>query len=427
MISDVAETPAAGSSGGTFRSLRHRNFKLFFGGQLISQTGTWMTMVTQTLLVLRLSEGSGIAIGLLTACQFTPVLLLGVWAGAVADRADKRLLLIGLQAAALLQSLALAILLFSHHATIAAVYALAVVQGVITAFDNPCRRAFVVEMVPAADVANAVSLNTALMTGSRVFGPALGGALVVQFGFGWVFLIDAISYLAVLWGLWAMHTGELYSSERTTRHRGEVRDGLRYLRGNRRLFVPMTMMAIVGTLAFNFSVTMPLLVTNSLHRDEQTFTVLFSVLSVGSVVGALWTARRQTVTDHQLVVASTAFGLSMLAMSVVPGIVGAFVTAIPVGIASVMFMTSSTAIVQLLAAPQYRARVLAVQSMVFLGSTPIGGPTMGWICDRFGPRTGLAIGGVSCFIAALYGGRLLGVPTMPVRSRTMSNLEGMSR
>ncbi len=404
-----------GSRSATFRSLTHRKFRLFFAGQLISQTGTWLTMITQTLLVLHLAESagmsSGIAVGVLTACQFAPVLLLGAWAGAVADGSDKRRLLLVVQTGAMIQSIALAVLVFAGAATIPAVYALAAVQGVLTAFDNPCRRAFVVEMVPPEDVSNAVSLNSALMTGSRVVGPAAAGALVLSVGYGWCFLLDGVSYLAVLAGLVRMRPAELYPSGRAPRSKGQVSDGLRYIRRNPHLFVPLVMMAIVGTLAFNFSVTVPLLVTKDLHRGNGTFTLLFSVLSIGSVIGALWTARRREVTEHQLITATVAFGLAMLAMAATPGVVGAFALAIPVGLASITFMTSTTAIVQILAEPEYRGRVLAVQSMVFLGSTPIGGPLVGWLSDRFGARAGIVLGGVACLVAALYGARSLGAPS----------------
>jgi MFS family permease len=392
----------------TFSSLKVRNFRLFFGGQLISQTGTWLTMIAQTLLVLKLSD-SGIALGILTACQFLPVLLLGAWAGAVADRADKRKLLITVQTLAMFQSVALAITVFSGHATVGAIYVLAACQGVLTAFDNPTRRSFVVEMVPPAEVTNAVSLNSAIMTGSRVVGPAAAGVLVITVGFGWAFLLDAISYLAVLAGLFMMRPSELYSVPRTPKAKGQVREGLRYIRERRELLVPLVMMAIIGTFAFNFSVTIPLLVTRTLHGSDGTFTVLFSVLSLGSLIGALWTARRDEVTNRQLVGASAAFGLSMIALSAAPSLLFAFPAGILVGLSSIAFMTSSTAIVQVRAAPNYRGRVLAIQSMVFLGSTPIGGPIVGWVADLAGPRTALVLGAVGCLVAAAYGAKALGV------------------
>jgi MFS family permease len=398
----------SGFSDATFSSLRVRNFRLFFLGQLVSQTGTWLTMIAQTLLVLKLTD-SGIALGILTACQFLPVLLLGAWAGAVADRADKRKLLITVQALAMLQSVALAVTVFSGHATVGAIYFLAACQGVLTAFDNPTRRSFVVEMVPPDEVTNAVSLNSAIMTGSRVVGPAAAGVLVITVGFGWAFLLDAISYIAVIVGLFMMRPSELFSAPRMAKAKGQVREGLRYIRERRELLVPLVMMAIIGTLAFNFSVTIPLLVTRSLNGSDGTFTVLFSVLSLGSLIGALWTARRDEVTNRQLVASSAGFGLAMLALSLAPTLLFAFPAGILVGLSSIAFMTSSTAIVQVRAAPNYRGRVLAIQSMVFLGSTPIGGPIVGWIADLAGPRSALIVGAVGCAIAAAYGAKALGV------------------
>jgi MFS family permease len=390
----------------TFRSLRMRNFRLFFFGQLISQTGSWLTMVAQTLLVLRLTD-SGIALGLLAACQFGPVLLLGAWAGTIADRTDKRRLLIVTQAVAMVQSFGIAAVVFSHSDTVGIIYALAAVQGVITAFDNPARRAFVVEMVPPGEVSNAVSLNSAIMTASRVVGPALAGLLVITVGFGWAFLLDAMSYTAVIYGLWAMRTKELFAVPPSARAKGQVRQGLRYVFSEPQLLVPLVMMAVVGTLAFNFSVTIPLLVKRTLGGDDGAFTLLFSVLSLGSLIGALTSARRKTTTSHHLIVSATAFGVAMLGLAAVPNLWFAFPVGVVLGYASVGFLTSSTAIVQLLADPVYRGRVLALQAMVFLGSTPIGGPIVGWVSDLGGPRAGIVVGGVACLAAALYGFRAL--------------------
>ncbi|MBA3282536.1 MAG: MFS transporter [Acidimicrobiia bacterium] len=398
---------ARGAARDTFRSLRVRNFRLFFTGQLISQTGTWLSMVAQTLLVLRLTR-SGVAVGLLTAYQFAPVLVLGAWAGTVADRSDKRRLLTVLQTVAMVQSVALAAVAFSGHASLVAIYVLAGIQGVITALDNPTRRAFVVEMVDAPDVANAVSLNSAVMTGSRVVGPALAGALVVTVGFGWAFLLDAVSYSAVIVGLLMMRSSELHPSIPAIRAPGQVREGLRYVRANDHLLVPLVMMAIVGTLAFNFQVTIPLLVTGPLGGGDGTFTLLFSVVSGGSLMGALWTARRTAVTGRQLIVACAGFGVAMLGLAAAPGLGLAFPVGVLLGVTSIAFMTSSTAIVQVCSAPEYRGRVLALQSMVFLGSTPIGGPLIGWISDVAGPRAGVAVGGLACLVAAAYGARALG-------------------
>lgn len=402
------ELEAAEVDRSTFRSLHNRNFRLFFTGQLVSQTGSWLSMVVQTLLVLKLA-GSGVSLGLLMACQFGPVLVLGAWAGAIADRADKRKLLITVQALSMVQSAALGLVVLAGWASVPVIFALAAVQGVLTAFDNPTRRAFVVEMVPPADVSNAVSLNSAVMTASRVVGPALAGLLVVNLGYGWPFLIDALSYVAVLAGLLMMRPAELFRSTPTAKGKGQVRAGLRYVRSEPVLLVPMVMMTIIGTLAFNFSVTVPLLVKGPLGGDTTSFTLLFSALSAGSLVGALLTARRTEVTTLQLVASSAAFGVGMLALAAVPLLSLAFPVAVLLGLGSIGFLTSTTALVQLRAAPEYRGRVLALQGMVFLGSTPIGGPLVGWVSDVGGPRAGIALGGIACLVASAYGARALGL------------------
>lgn len=394
----------------TFTSLRTRNFHLFFAGQLVSQSGSWLTLIAQTLLVLKLTDNSGVAVGGLTAFQFGPVLLLGAYGGAVADRYDKRRMLMATQALAMLQSFALGAAVFAGVATVPVIYALAAVQGLITAFDNPSRRAFVVEMVPGDQVNNAISLNSAVMTGSRIVGPAAAGALVISVGYGWCFTLDAISYVAVLYGLWRMNPAELNAAPARPRGKGDVREGLRYIRSRNDLFVPLVMMAIIGTLAFNFSVTLPLLVKRSMHGSDGTFTVLFSVLSIGSLAGALYTARRSAVTGRQLVVAASLFGVAMIGLALSPTLAVGFPVAVALGFASVMFMTASTAVVQVGAGPEYRGRVLAIQAMVFLGSTPIGGPLVGAVADVFGPRASIALGGASCLVAAAYAAGALDEP-----------------
>src|SRR4051794_24795928 len=391
-----------GATKDTFRSLGVRNFRLFFTGQLISQVGNWLTMITQTLLVLHLTD-SGVAVGVLAACQFLPVLLFGPWTGLVADRSDKRKLLLIVQTFAMIQSFTLAALAFSGNPPVLAVYAVALAGGVATAFDNPARRAFVVEMVPEEDVHNAVSLNSALMTSARVVGPALAGLLVHTVGYGWAFAADGFSYIAVIAGLWMMNVDELRRSPVAAKAKGQVRAGLRYVRTVPDLWVPLTMMAVVGTLAFNFSVVMPLFAVRTLHGDDGTFTLLYSVVSVGALIGALSTARRKAIEIRHLVLSSFGFGVSMLALAVVPGLGLAFPVCVFVGFTSIGFLTASTAIVPVRAAPDMRGRVLALQAMVFLGSTPIGGPILGAICDAWGARAGLAVGGVACFAAAAFG------------------------
>jgi MFS family permease len=386
----------------TFRSLKVRNFRLFFAGQLISQVGNWLTLVAQTLLVLDLT-GSGVVLGALTAAQFGPVLLLGPWAGLIADRSDKRKLLLLVQAGAMVQSFALAALAFMDEPPLAALFAVAAAGGVATAFDNPARRAFVVEMVPEVDVPNAVSLNSALMTSSRIFGPALAGLLVSTVGFGWAFLGDGISYVAVLAALLVMRDAELHPAPPATRGKGMVREGVRYVRRTPELFVPLVMMTVIGTLAFNFQVVFPLFVTRDLGGSDATFTVLFSVLSVGSLLGALTAARRRHIEVRTVSWAAILFGVAMAALAVSPGLVAAFAFGLFVGFGSISFMTASTAIVQVRSDPTMRGRVLALQAMVFLGSTPIGGPIIGAVAEHVGARWAIGIGSLACLVAGAWG------------------------
>jgi len=386
----------------TFRSLQVRNFRLYFSGQLISQIGNWLTLVAQALLVLKLTD-SGVALGMLAAAQFGPVLLLGPFAGLLADRTDKRKLLFVVQCFAMAQSFCLAALAFSGSPPVLAVYAVAVLGGLAMAFDNPARRAFVVELVAEDDIANAVSLNSALMTGSRVVGPALGGLLISTVGFGWCFLVDGLSYFAVLAGLWMIDPAQVRPVALASRAKGQIREGLRYARSVPEIWTPLLMMAVIGTLAFNFQTVMPLFVTRDLGGTTLTFTLLMSVISGGALVGALATARRRSAGIATVSVAAVAFGIGMGLLAMAPNQPIAFVVGLFVGLASISFMTTSTAIVQMVATPTMRGRVLALQTMVFLGSTPIGGPIVGTVSQRFGARYSLAVGAIATVGAGIFG------------------------
>jgi MFS family permease len=386
----------------TFRSLHTRNFRLFFGGQLISQVGNWLTLVAQTLLVLKLTD-SGVALGILMAAQFGPILIIGPWSGLVADRSDKRKLLLIVQSIAMLQSFVLAALAFTGHPPLGAIYAVAFIGGVTLAFDNPARRAFVTEMVPEEDINNAVSLNSALMTASRVVGPAMAGLLVITTGFGWCFALDGLSYLAVLYSLWRMHPSELHRAPATQKAKGQIREGLRYAKSVTDLWVPLTMMAIVGTLAYNFQVVFPLFTTRDLGGSEATFTALFSIVSVGALVGALLAARRKNIDVRSVGVASIGYGVALTLMTFAPNQYFAYAIGLLVGLGSIAFLTASTAIVQIKSDPKMRGRVLALQAMLFLGSTPIGGPIVGWICQQYGARYGVFVGAVAALGAGTWG------------------------
>ena len=386
----------------TFRSLRTRNFRLFFTGQAISQTGNWMTLVVQTLLVLKITD-SGTALGVLMVAQYGPVLLLGPWAGLIADRSDKRRLLIAVQSMAMLQSFVLAALAFMPHPPLYGLYLAALFGGVTFAFDHPARRAFVVEMVAIEDAPNAVGLNSALMTGSRIVGPALAGLALATVGFGWAFVADGLSYIAVIVAFRMMRTGELQRSTPAKRARGQIRAGFNYARSVPDIWTPLIIMAIVGTLTFNFQVVFPLFTIRDLGGSEVTFTLLLSVMSMGALVGALAAARRKHLALRTVALSSLAFGAGMAVMSVTPNIWLAYPVSFLIGLSSIAFLTAATGIFQTTSTPEMRGRVLALQAMVFLGSTPIGGPILGWICERFGARWGIALGAVAALGAGAWG------------------------
>ncbi len=386
----------------TFLSLRNRNFRLFFIGQSISNTGNWLTNIALTLLVLNMTH-SGFAVGLLAACQYGPILLLSAWAGALADQADKRRMLLVTQSLEMAQSIGLAILAFLPNPPLGGLYTLAVIGGILLAFDNPLRRSFVTEMVPAGDIPNAVVLYSTIVNVSRIFGPALAGLLVVTLGYGWCFTIDASTYLAVLFCLVIMRPDELYRTAQRTRAKGAVREGVRYIKSLPSLWISFAMLAAIGTLAYNFSVTLPLFVTDTLHSTDTVFTLLYSVFSVGAVVSALIVAQRNLIRLQHIIYGAAALGLTMLLLAAAPGVDFAVPAVFFVGVASILYMTSTTAIVQVEARPEMHGRVLALQMVLVAGTTPIGGPLLGWLADTLGGRAPIVLGGIVCLFAAAFG------------------------
>ena len=390
------------ATGDTFRSFKSRNFRLYFMGQGISQIGTWLTMLAQSLLVYEITH-SGIALGVLVACQFLPVLLLGAWAGLIVDRSDKRQLLIVAQVIAMLQSFALAAAALTHRPSVFLIYGLAMVGGTVTAFDNPARRAFAVEMVPESDVPNAASLNTAMMTAARVIGPATAGILAATVGFTWCFAIDGLSYFAVIYGLAAMNVGELRRSVPPARAKRQVREGVRYARSVPDLWIPLVMTAVIGTFAFNFTVVLQLFVKRTFAGSDASFTLMLSTTAIGALAASLVAARRRQMAVRQIVLVSMGFGAAMFAMAASPTLWSAYLIGAVVGFCSTMFVTFGTTMVQLRAVPAMRGRVLALQGTLFLGSTPIGGPILGATCQYLGARSGLLVGGLACFGAAAWG------------------------
>ena len=387
---------------GTFASLRTRNFRLFFIGQTISNTGNWLTTVALTLLVLHLTH-SGLAIGLITAAQYGPLLLFSISGGAIADRHNKRNLLFVTQGLEMAESITLAFLAFMHHPPLGALYATAVVGGTLLALDNPLRRSFVTEMVPEEDRPNAVVLYSLIVNIARIFGPALAGLLAVTVGFGWCFSIDAASYLVVLIALWRMRPTELRRIPARPRARGEIRAGLRYVAENPNLWISFVMLCAVGLLAYNFIVTLPLLVTRSLHGSDGAFTLLYSTFSAGAVVSALVIANKRLVRIRHIIVGSAALGVTMLCLATVPTVGFAIPAAFAVGLASILYMTSTTAIIQVEADPALHGRILSLQTFIIGGTACIGGPVLGWLADTTGARAPIILGGIVGLLAAGWG------------------------
>jgi MFS family permease len=388
----------------TFQSLRTRNFRLFFIGQLVSNSGNWLTMVALTLLVLHLTD-SGLLVGLLAACQFGPMLLLSPFAGLIADRSNKRRLLYVTQTGEMAQSFALAALAFMHDPPLVALFAVALAGGCLLAFDNPARRSFVTQMVSTDDVPNAVTLYSALVNTSRIFGPTLAGALVVTVGFGWCFTIDGISYVAVLLALAMMREAELRPIPVTPRGKRQVREGIRYVRGVTELRVSFLMLAVIGTLSYNFSVVFPLFVERTLGGGDAQYTLVYAVFSAGSLVGALAVARRRVIDLRLIVIGAALFGVSMIGLGLVPSVAIAFPVVAIVGVSSVSYMTATTALVQVRAEPTMHGRALALQSALLIGTTPLGGPLLGALADAHGARLSVFVGAAAALGAAALGWR----------------------
>lgn len=385
----------------TFRSLHTKNFRLFFLGQLISQAGTWMQSVAIIWVVLDLTD-TGLAVGLVTAAQFLPLLVLGAWTGVLTDRFDRHRTLLATQVAYAALAVGFSVISLTGSATVGWMYALSLAFGLITALDNPVRRVFVGELVSREDLPNAVGLNSAMMTGSRVFGPALAGALIAGPGVSACFVLNAVSYVAVIVALLRMDRAGFSSVATVSRAKGQIRSGLRYAWNSPDLRASLLLVAVVGFAAFNFQVTLALLAERTFHGSAGTYTLLFSVMSAGSMLGGLAVARSQLVTMHSLVTAGFALAVSMVAMALAPTLWLATLFALPTGYTSIYLVSGSNAVVQLRADPQMRGRVLALYAMLFLGSTPIGGPVIGWVADVSNARVAVALGGVASGVAALW-------------------------
>jgi MFS family permease len=382
-----------------FRSLRVRNYRLFFFGQLVSLTGTWMQQVGQDWLVLRLTDRA-LPLGITLALQFAPMLVLGAWAGVVADRLDKRRLLLATQAAMASLALVLGVLTATGAIRLWMVYVLALLLGCATAFDMPTRQAFVSEMVGPDRVTNAIGLNSAVFNSARVVGPAVAGVLIAAVGIAPAFLINAASYLAVIAGLLAMDPARLHRLPPVDRAEGQVRAGLRYVWANPVLRSTIALVAVVGALGLNYRVALPLLARFTFGGDASAYGALASIMAAGAVVGSLAAARRGRPSRALLLGSVAVFGLLSFAAAAAPTLIAEAVVLAPLGVASMTFLATANSTLQLASSPEMRGRVMALYGLVFLGSTPLGGLLGGWMAGQFGPRSILLLSGVSSLAAA---------------------------
>jgi MFS family permease len=396
-----APAPAArrGIARRTFRSLRIYNYRLFFFSQVVSMSGTWMQSVAQNWLVLQLT-GSSVALGVTVGLQFGPVLVLGAWAGALADRVDKRKLLIATQSAAAALALVLGVLTLADVVTVWMIWVLAGLTGTAVALDMPSRQSFVYEMVGPDDLANAVGLNGVIINSSRIVGPAIGGVLIAGVGVAPCFLFNAASFLAVIAALFLMRTTELFRSKPVARKRGQVREGLRYVWRTPELRTPLVMMAVVSTLAYNYSVVLPLMTKSVFGRGGGAYGALSAAMGAGALIGALLMASRARPSTRLLVASTFAFGAGALLLAVAPGYVAAAVLLVGIGGSAMLFNGTTNSLLQLNAGQAMRGRVMALWAVVFLGSTPIGGPITGLLVRGLGVRWAVAIGGFATMATA---------------------------
>ncbi len=383
----------------SFLSLKVPNYRRYFTGQVVSLSGNWVQVVAETWLILRLTN-SGIAIGLLAALQFAPMLLLGAYGGLLADRFDKRRLLMFTQAGMIVPALILFTVTVAGVVAPWMVFALVFARGTVNALDNPARQSFVIEMVGADRVVNAVSLNSVIVQCARMVGPAVAGVIIATLGVEPCFLLNAASFAAMLVALTRMEPADLNVADRAPRRPHALRDGVRYVASTPALAVPLAMMALVGTLGFNFQVLLPLLARFTFEGGAGTYAALVVAMGAGSVVGALTSSARSRVSPRLLISSSAAFGVFTLLAVAAPTLPLEIAALALVGAASVTFAAGVNSTLQLEVEPAMRGRVMALYSVVFLGSTPIGGPLAGWLSEAAGPRAGLGLGAAGALLAA---------------------------
>ena len=392
--------------GRTFLSLKTRNYRLYFIGQGISLCGTWMQTIGQAWLVLKIT-GSGTALGMVAAFQFVPMLLLGPFGGVIADRFSKRKILYFTQTAAGGLALMLGILVATDLIKLWMIYIFVFSLGLVNAIDNPTRQTFIMEMVGKDQLPNAVSLNSTEVNLARVIGPAIGGGLIATLGLAPLFIINGISYVGVLVALFKMRAEELHPAPIVERAKGQLREGFRYVKSTPLLLNSLLMMAIIGMLSYEFNVSLPLFARFTFQSDAAGYAALTTAMGIGSVIGGLYTATRRKVTVWMLINAAWLFGLVILLTAIAPTLWLAMLGMVLVGIFSINFLSLGNVTLQLGSTAQMRGRVMGLWAVAFLGTTPIGGPIIGWIGQHAGPRWGLAVGGFAALAAGAVGARVL--------------------
>ena len=383
----------------SFNSLEVPNYRRYFVGQMISLSGTWMQTVAAIWLILSLT-GSGVAVGLTTALQFLPMLLFGAWGGLIADRMSKRRLLIVTQTLMAIPAIGLLVVTATGIVVPWMVFLAVFLMGLVNAVDNPTRQSFVIEMVGADRVVNAVSLNSVIVQAARIVGPAFAGLLIAGFGVVPCFAINALTFVAMILALWRMDPRRLHAAPIAAPQRGAIRAGLRYVIATPELAVPLALMALVGTLGFNFQVVLPLLAKFSFDGGATTYGVLVSAMAVGSIAGALINGAHGRTGPRLIAAGALAFGVSALLSALMPTLALEVPVLALLGAASVTFAATINSTLQLAVSPEMRGRVMALYSVVFLGSTPIGAPLVGWLSEAYDPRVALLLAGISGLSAA---------------------------
>jgi MFS family permease len=386
----------------TFAALSVRNYRRYYAGQAISLTGTWMQMTAQAWLVLTLTHSST-ALGVVIALQTLPVLLLTPYGGVIADRGDKRRIMIALQSAMAIQALVLGLLTVTGSVRVWEIGALALMLGVNNAFENPARQSFMLELVGAEHLRNAVSLNSVLVNVARTVGPAVAGILIATVGTGICFLANAASFVAVVASLITMDRRALEPSPPAPREPGQLREGLAYVRRTPELAVPLLMMAVVGCLTYEFQVSLPVMASRGLHVGATGFGFMTAAMGIGAVLGGLGLAARGRTGLFPLVAAAGGYGVAVGLAALAPTLGLELVALGLAGAASIAFMATGNSTLQLTAAPSMRGRVMSLWFVAFQGSTPIGGPLIGWVMGVLGARAGLGIGAITCLVVAAAG------------------------